>query len=116
MHRVPVYLAVEANDSVTRALLPNVSVFTQTVALRVRALLGQQSNELPQGEPAITWQDASSGATITAYRNARLAWAAADSEWSPAYALLDRALQSMRGKAARGFSGPTAPWIRWYST
>jgi hypothetical protein len=105
MRRVPVYLAAEANDSATRALLPNVSVLTQTVALRARALLGMQSDVLPRGEPTITWRNAPTGAAMIAYRDDRLAWTASDSEGGPAFALLDRALLAVRSEGG--------PWFIW---
>lgn len=107
MPRVTVYLTAESPDSTTRALLANVNVLTQTVAERVRALLGASSAQLPPGEPTITWRDIGSGLVVTAHRDGHIvSHLASDRDETPSSALVARALDSVKASGDAWFVWP----------
>lgn len=107
MQRVTVYLAADASDSAARPLLNNVSVLTQAVAVRVRALLGAQPEQLPRGEPTLTWRDADASVEVTAYRDGRLRWRPVpDSERTPTSILIERALTDVHATGGAWFVWP----------
>jgi hypothetical protein len=90
-------------DQREQPLLASIDVFAQTVATAARQLLNAAKDELPRGEPALSWRVIEPAVSVTAYRDGRYraevsrspAWSA----WtvSPAGAeLLLRAMDTLR--------------------
>lgn len=107
MQRVVVYLSADADDDATRALLPNVGVLAQTVAERMRTLLGANVEQLPNGEPTAAWWNAEASIRITAHRDRRLIWSI-DSATRPTATLklLARALRDVQDEGDAVFVWP----------
>ena len=77
--RVPVYLQAFA-DSSRRAVLPSADFFAQSVAFKVRELLGARGSQLPEADSVLSGSTLWGEVSITARRNGQLSWRAA--EWS----------------------------------
>lgn len=77
--RVPVYLQAFA-DSSRRAVLPSADFFAQSVAFKVRELLGANGSQLPKADSVLSGSTLWGEVSITVRRNGQLTWRAA--EWS----------------------------------
>ena len=92
MVRVPVYAWVDLPDSVASSYRAAAENLLQDVAIQVRTLLGAAPNVLPPGEPAVRWFDLDVPLAVTARRNGRTSWRAAERGDTAAAGLLGRAL------------------------
>lgn len=70
--RVTVYLQAEVRDSTDRPLLPGLDLLTQEVADSVRSSLGAAVDQLPNGEPTVTWRGTDASLLVEAYRDGRI--------------------------------------------
>jgi hypothetical protein len=107
MKRVPVYATAELveGDVVSRAVIAGIDLFTQAAAERARALLGAAPNQLPPGEPAVTWRQLDHELRVVAYRDGRFAWRVEPPAWlsdqslgDSGVRLLGRAIDDARRK------------------
>lgn len=107
--RVPVYLQTDAIDSTTRHVLPIVDLLTESVAARVRALLGAEPHQLPVGDSTLSWRHLGPTFVIAVYPDGRFFWRASDTSKSadaarqPGAELLERALVATRDTGERIF-------------
>jgi hypothetical protein len=58
-------------DEREQPLLASIDVFAQTVATSVRELLHAAPDELPRGDPALSWRTIEPAASVMAYRDGR---------------------------------------------
>jgi hypothetical protein len=72
LHSVPVYLQAELVDSADRPILPGIDLLAQEVADSVRALLGAAADQLPNGEPALTWRALDARLDAVLHRDGRV--------------------------------------------
>jgi hypothetical protein len=72
--RVPVFLEATA-DSASRVILPDADLFTQSVAFKLRELLGGNESRLPEGDAAVAWDLLWGEVLVTAHRGGPPTWA-----------------------------------------
>lgn len=103
LHSVPVYVQAELVDSANRPILPGLDLLTQEVADSVRMSLGATADQLPNGEPAVTWTALDARVDVVLRRDGHVASTIhLDSESyrpdSAAALLLVRALAAVTGE------------------
>ena len=83
MKRVPVFATPELleGDVVSTAVLASIDAFTQAAAEQARALLGAGADQLPPGEPAVTWRQLDHQLRVVAHRDGRLEWRVERPAW-----------------------------------
>jgi hypothetical protein len=77
---VAVYVQAELVDSTERSILPGIDLLTQEVADSVRSSLGAAEDQLPSGEPAVTWRALDATLEAVVYRDGRFSSAVHQSE------------------------------------
>jgi len=77
--RVPVFLEATA-DSASRAILPGADLFAQSVAFRLRALLGGNESKLAEADSTIDWNRMWGEVRVTLHKNDAPTWVIPD--WS----------------------------------
>ena len=77
--RVPVFLEATA-DSASRAILPGADLFAQSVAFRLRALLGGSESKLAEADSTIDWSRLWGEVVVTLHKDGAPTWAIP--EWS----------------------------------
>src|SRR5688500_12216169 len=107
--RVTVVLQVDAIESSapSRQVLPSLALVTQSVAARLRELLGAGTKQLPAGDPVLSWRQLSAPLVVAVYPDGRFSWRR-DDEWQPetdahraGSDLLERALAAVRDSGER---------------
>jgi hypothetical protein len=83
MKRVPVYATADLveGDVVSAAVLASIDLFTQATAEQARTLLGAAANQMPPGEPTITWRQLDHQLRVVAHRDGRLGWRVEAPAW-----------------------------------
>jgi hypothetical protein len=97
MKRVPVYATADLleGDVVSPGVLASIDVFTRTAAEQARTLLGAGANQLPPGEPAITWRQLDHQLRVTAHRDGRLVSRVERAEWPGDQSLGDSGIRHL---------------------
>jgi hypothetical protein len=72
LHAVPVYVQARLVDSTDGPILPGIDLLTQEVANSVRSSLGATADQLPSGEPAVTWRALDSRLDVVVHRDGRV--------------------------------------------
>ena len=106
--RVPVFLEATA-DPASRAILPGADLFTQSVAFKLRELVGGDETRLAEADSSIWWASLWGEVTVTVDRRAPLTWRVA--EWSAGADTLPRSALAALRKAieAVAASGESIP-------
>lgn len=99
--RVTIHLAADPVDSVSRAVVSTVDLLTQSVATRIREMVGANGPVIPAGDSALRWNELGA-VLIVVHADGRYTWPERDTATSrrPARAgelLLRRALAATRG-------------------
>jgi hypothetical protein len=97
MKRVPVYATADLleGDVVSPGVLTSIDLFTQTAAEQARILLGAGVNQLPPGEPTITWRQLDHQLRVTAHRDGRLVSRVEPREWPSDQSLGDSGIRHL---------------------
>ena len=77
--RVPVFLEATA-DSQSRAILPGADLFAQSVAFKLRELVGGNESRLAEADSSVWWASLWGEVVVTVTRAGPLTWHVAD--WS----------------------------------
>ena len=99
--RVTIHLAADPVDSVSRGVVSTVDLLTQSVATRIRAMLGANGPVIPTGDSALRWNDLGA-VLIVVHADGRYTWrdrdttAAAPRPTRAGERLLRRALAATR--------------------
>jgi hypothetical protein len=72
LRRVVVYVQAVLIDSTDKAILPGLDLLAQQVADSVRTSLGVAADQLPNGEPAVTWRALESSLLVVVRRDGRI--------------------------------------------
>ena len=102
-------------DQREQPLLASIDVFAQTVASTVRAQLHARSDELPTGEPALSWRTIEPSVLVFAYRDGHYRGEIARGRWSISTTgaagaeLLLRAMDSLRAGGDAFFWDSSVP-------
>jgi hypothetical protein len=78
--RVPVFLEATQQDGASRAILPSADFFTQSVAFRIRELLGVGNSKLAEADSVVDWKTLWGEVVVTVRRDAAPTWSV--KEWS----------------------------------
>ena len=94
--RVPVFLQATA-DSAQRAVLPGAELFGQSVAFKIREMLGTREPQMAEGDSVVRWTRLSGSILVTLHRGAGLTWSA--QEWSVPADTIQRSSMSLLYRA-----------------
>jgi hypothetical protein len=101
--RVPVFLEATA-DSASRAILPGADLFAQSVAFKLRELVGGNEAKLAEADSSVWWASLWGEVVVTVTRAGPLTWRVAD--WSVGADTLPKsALAVLRGSIEAVASG-----------
>jgi len=79
LKRVPVFLQATA-DSTMKAVLPSADLFAQSVAFRIREILGARDAHLVEADSVVAWNRLWGEANVTLHKGGKPTWSVP--EWS----------------------------------
>jgi hypothetical protein len=108
--RVGVFLEATSNDSASAAILPAADLFTQTVAYRIRALVGKSETTLIEADSAIAWWTVRGEVVVVVRPEGKFTWRVP--EWSAGVDTMPRSSLALLRRAITDVAA-SGEWITW---
>ena len=108
--RVGVFLEATSNDSASAAILPAADLFAQTVAYRVRTLVGKSETVLADADSAIAWWTVGGEVVVVLRPDGRFTWRVP--EWSANGDTMSRSSLALLRRAITDVAS-SGEWITW---
>lgn len=99
LKRVPVFLQATA-DSTQRVVLPGADLFAQSVAFKIREMLGAHDSQLAEADSAVAWTRLWGEVNVTLHREGKPTWTVP--EWSARADTIPRSSISLLVRAIKG--------------
>jgi len=99
LKRVPVFLQATA-DSVNKAVLPSADLFAQSVAFKIREILGTKGSQLAEADSVVDWSRLWGEVIVNLRRSAQPTWSVP--EWSARADTIPRSSISLLIRAIKG--------------